>query len=332
MKTTERTFEFNSIFAPFLHDYFLLKKAMGNKGVTLGTNLRLFDRYCIDKGVTELVLSGELVDEWLNFFGKTKPNTRATKISQLKDFAKYFSQKGYEVNWIPKPGYARDGKKYIPYIFSEKEIIQLFDVADALPPNYGNTRFYLLFPVILRVLYCTGARISEVLRLRVSDVNLENGFLYFNDGKFDKSRRIPISDTLLTILKRYYSSNIDYIGIDEDNFFFPNASGEQYSQRTVYDKFREVLWKAGIPHQGKGKGPRIHDLRHTFAVHSLHKILISGRDTYAALTTLMAYLGHSRISSTEYYLRLTSEIYPEILEMTADYSNRIIPKGVKVYE
>ena len=332
MKTTERIFECNSIFAPFLSDYIQLEKALGKKTVVPGTVLRLFDRYCVDKGIHVLVINRELIDGWLASEDNIKPQTRATRISQLKLFSQYFASKGYEVSWSPVPGYATKGSRYIPYIFSEKEISQILYVADSLRPNYGTTRFHAMFPIILRALYCTGMRVSEVLRLRVSDVDLVQGYLYVYDGKFEKSRRIPSSESLLNDLRNYYAANADYIGSCGDNFFFPNAFGEPYSQRTVYDKFREVLWKAGIPHQGKGKGPRVHDFRHTFAVHSLHKSLLKGKDSYAALTTLMAYLGHSRIGSTEYYLRLTSEVYPEILEVTAEYSAQIIPKGDFAYE
>lgn len=332
MQKSERTFEFSSVFAPYLSDYILLKKSMGKKIVVPGTVLRLFDRYCKEKNVSSLGINSELVDGWLTCAGDSKASTRSTKISQLKGFADYLSVKGYEVTWIPKPGYGKNSSRYLPYIFSEKEILQLLTAADELRPNYGKTRFHSMFPVILRVLYCTGMRVSEVLKLKGSDVNLTEGILYVYDGKFEKSRRIPVSQSLLQILNAYYTSNADYIGRFEDNYFFPNALGEQYSQRTVYDKFREVLWKANIPHQGKGKGPRVHDLRHTFAVHSLHKCLTEGKDPYAALTALMVYLGHSRIGSTEYYLRLTEDIYPEIIQMTSEYSNRIIPKEETINE
>lgn len=332
MKQTEMVFEFNSIFAPFLSDYMQLEKSMGRKVVNLGTVLRQFDRYCVNKGISELAIRTELVDDWLTSYSNLKGRTRAVKISQLKKFVQYFATKGYEVSWTPKPGYTKGSPPYLPYIFSEKEIQQILRAADTLRPNYGKTRFHVMFPVILRVLYCTGMRVSEVLRLRVSDVDLTEGFLLVLNGKFEKSRRIPISESLLQTLRAYYEDNVDYIGIAGENYFFPNAVGEQYSQRTIYDKFREVLWKAGIPHQGKGKGPRVHDLRHTFAVHSLQNCLAAGRDSYVGLTTLMTYLGHSRIGSTEYYLRLTSEVYPGIVDMTADYSNYAIPREVLIEE
>ena len=83
--------------------------------------------------------------------------------------------------------------------------------------------------------------------------------------------------------------------------------------------------------QGKGKGPRVHDLRHTFAVHSLQQNIEMGKDIYTSLTGLMVYLGHSKISSTEYYLRLTAEVFPDFLERADSICAKAIP-GVTRYE
>ena len=327
----EPTYKFGSIFADPIEKYLQLRKALGSKITPLGSNLRLFDRYCIEQNITVPAITSELVNNWLTSFPDNKGSSRSQKISVLKGFSAYYAGGGNIVTWVPKPGYTNT-PKYIPYIFTEDEIQRIMKAADSLRKNFGNTRFHIIFPVILRVLYGCGLRVSEALRLRVKDVDLENGFLYIFDGKFEKSRRIPISESLRTVLSRYYDGNLDYIGTAENAFFFPNPSGEQYSQRTVYDKFREVLWNCGIPHQGKGKGPRVHDLRHTFAVRSLHQSLLSGKNNYTALTALMVYLGHSKVSSTEYYLRLTADVYSEIHEKTSAITERIIPKEVLIDE
>lgn len=323
----ERTFEFGSVFADAIENYLQLKKAVGEKPNVPGTVLRLFDRYCMERSVDIPMITSELVNAWLAASPENKKRTRGIKISVLKGFAAYYASIGNPVTWIPHAGYAATEPRYVPYIFSENEIINIIQAADSLRQNYGKTRFHIIFPVILRVLYGSGLRISEALRLRIQDVDLENGSLCIFDGKFEKSRRIPISDSLRLVLERYYETNFDYINSFDDEFFFPNPNGEQYSQRTFYDKFREILWKAGISHRGKGYGPRVHDLRHTFAVRSLHQSIASGTDPYVALTSLMVYLGHSKIRSTEYYLRLTSDIYPEILEKIQTLSDLMIPEG-----
>jgi len=328
----ERKFEFSSVFAPYIESYLRLKLSFGEKITVPGTALRLFDRYCIECDVSNAVLTNELVDGWLVSFENEKASTRSSKVSVLKCFARHMSSMGGDVRWLPRRGYTSHGLRYVPYIFSDNEIQRILKSADSLRINYGKTRFHKIFPVLLRVLYGTGLRVSEALKLKLKNVDLENGTLTIENGKFGKSRLLPISESLRNVLNDYYYQNSDYIGISEDNYFFPNSNGEQYSQRTVYDKFREVLWKSNIPHQGKGKGPRVHDLRHTFAVRSLRQSVQNGKDIYVALTALMVYLGHSKIGSTEYYLRLTADVFPDFLQKSDLVCNIAIPEEVKIDE
>jgi integrase len=186
--------------------------------------------------------------------------------------------------------------------------------------------FHLVFPTVLKVMYCCGLRVSETLMLRVKDVDLNDGSIFVNRSKFENSRRLPVSKSLLYDLRAYHDANRELIGVDEESFFFPNANGERYSQRTVYDKFRTVLWSCEIPHQGRGKGPRVHDLRHTFAVRSLQQSIMAGKDLYVFLPILMSYLGHIKLSSTEYYLRLTAEMFPDFLRRSDTVCAAAIPE------
>lgn len=328
----ERKFEFRSVFAPYIENYLQLKLSFGEKIAVPGTLLRLFDRYCIENNVLDTVLTNKLVDDWLASFENEKASTHSSKISVLRCFSRHMNSLGGIVRWEPKNGYTSHGSKYMPYIFSDNEIQKIFMAADSLRENYGRTRFHKIFPVLLRVLYGAGLRVSEALKLKLKHVDLKNGTLTIENAKFGKSRLLPISESLRSVLNDYYCRNSDYIGISEDNYFFPNPFGERYSQRTVYDKFREVLWKSGIPHRGKGKGPRVHDLRHTFAVRALRQLVQSGKDTYVALTAIMVYLGHSRIGSTEYYLRLTANVFPDFLQKSDLVCGTAIPEEVKIDE
>lgn len=95
---------------------------------------------------------------------------------------------------------------------------------------------------------------------------------------------------------------------------FPAPDGGFYDTSTIYDIFRKCLFDAGIPHRGRGKGPRLHDLRHSFAVHILNKWSSEGKDIYTCLPILRTALGHDRITTTEKYLRLVPEAYMEVTE------------------
>jgi len=97
-----------------------------------------------------------------------------------------------------------------------------------------------------------------------------------------------------------------------DSLFFPGPFRKAYSIGTFYHIFRHGLYESGIPHSGRGKGPRLHDLRHTFAVHCLERWYRQGDDLNARLPLLSAYLGHKKLSYTQRYLRLTPKIFPDI--------------------
>lgn len=330
MIAKKRTFEFDSVFAPQIREYVELRESLGYNFTIASGVLRQFDRHCQSIGCTQTELTNELIDSWIATKGSDSASTRSHRISVLKGFGSYMASQGQTVSWYPIPGYCAGERRnrYIPHIFTADEIRRIFENADLLQKPRGSM-FHIVFPAILRVLYGCGLRVSEALAIRVKDINLNCGLITINNTKFDKSRRIPISGTLKTALTTYALAN--GIGVDEDGLFFPNAKGEMYSQRTVYDKFRTILWRSGIPHQGLGKGPRVHDLRHTFAVHSLQKNIREGKDVYVSLPILASYLGHNGVRSTEYYLRLTAEIYPEFLEKADKLSNMVIPE-VTEYE
>jgi integrase len=154
-------------------------------------------------------------------------------------------------------------------------------------------------------------RVSEAINLKVRDVDLEQGVIRINDAKFDKERLLPIHDALLIQIKQYSKKVLTFVG--NDSPFFPNAQKGHYSPGGIYSMFRERLWAAGISHGGKGNGPRVHDLRHTFAVHCLRRAVFNGDDLSVTLKYLSVYLGHSDTLSTQAYLRLTADMYPDIV-------------------
>ena len=320
------TFEFSSVFAPYIREYIELRESIGSRFRVQSGILRQFDRYCISIEVQEPMLNEQIITKWLLLTQGEAPCTRSSRITTLKLFSNYLVSIGCQASWVPYPGYGSCKDRYIPYIYSEDEIRRILTIAEILPKPRGKSMFHLVFPALLKVMYCCGLRVSETLALRVKDVELDDGFIFVNSSKFENSRRLPISTSLLLDLRAYHDANSELIGVDKESFFFPNADGEQYSQRTVYDKFRTVLWNSEIPHQGRGKGPRVHDLRHTFAVRSLQHSIIAGKDLYVFLPILMSYLGHINLSSTEYYLRLTAEMFPDFLHRSDTVCAAAIPE------
>ena len=154
-------------------------------------------------------------------------------------------------------------------------------------------------PVIFRILYGCGLRVSEVLKLQYRDVNLNDGILTIREAKMDRDRLIPLSDSV----KAACVSCAENIWWERDtDLFFPASDRTMISPMTIYQRFRRYLMKAGISHGGKGNGPRLHDIRHTFAVHVLQKWVAEGADLTAMMPILGVYMGHQGIRSTAHMM------------------------------
>jgi len=161
------------------------------------------------------------------------------------------------------------------------------------------------------------------LQLHVADVDLNQGILTVRQGKFGKDRLVPPALPLVVRLQKYAAH---FRVRPSDAFFFPSEQGGPWSIRTVYRLFRQLLLECGIPHAGRGKGPRVHDVRHTFAVHTLLRWYREGADLDAKLPVLATYLGHQSLSGTQRYLHLTAELFPEIAVRVNAAFGDVIPR------
>lgn len=322
MKPSERKHTYHSVFASEIRDFIALKKSIGYKYCTEASQLKLFDRLCIAESILNVELTQELVSKWITKKEGESPHTQSSRLSVIREFAKYLNRKGFPVTMPPKIKMNVDNMTFTPYIYTHQQIESIIRTADSLDKPKGSSMFHIIFPTIIRVLYGCGLRVSEALNLKNEDVDLELGTITIKHSKNDNSRKLPVSNSLLVSLKSYHEQVTAAFGVQE--YFFPNSKGEMYSQRTVYDKFREVLWLSGISHSKRG--PRVHDFRHTFAVHTLQNWIVDGHDSYVLLPILSTYLGHKNVSNTEKYLRLTAEVYPDILLKCSDINSRIIPE------
>jgi len=183
-------------------------------------------------------------------------------------------------------------------------------------------------PCLLRLLYGTGIRISEALSLMNMDVNINVRYLTLKDTKNGKDRLVPMSDSLVIVCKDYLEqrNKLPIDGLRRENGpFFVSLNGGVCKQGAVHHWFRQVLVLAGINFTGNRKGPRIHDIRHTFACHSFLKLSYEGVDLYCSWPYLSTYLGHQSLESTEQYIRLTSQMYPDLLKDTDGLYVDVLP-------
>lgn len=189
-----------------------------------------------------------------------------------------------------------------------------------------HSNLYKVYPVFFRILYCCGLRLSEVINLKVKDVNLENGILYIYESKNNNTRYVPITEELSNKCKEYYNQVNNQYTTNENYFFFAKDSNIKITKSQARYHFMSILKSANIPYLGKGKGPRVHDLRHTFAVHSFKQFVLAGDDLNVCMPILQTYMGHSAFDATEYYLKLTADMYPDIRKKLENTFGDIIPK------
>jgi integrase len=172
-----------------------------------------------------------------------------------------------------------------------------------------------------------GTRISETLHIEKRDLDLARGTLLLRFTKNDKERIIPVASSIITRSRDYLDRAWQSRGFHGSPFLFPNKEGNAYSNETAYKLFRGALHSAGISHGGRGKGPRLHDLRHTYAVRILNKWVRDGRNLTTALPYLAAYMGHSGLKASERYLRLTVTMFPDLIKAAEASYGWVIPEA-----
>lgn len=315
---------FKGPFAELLQDFIDFKRSMGFKYIKEAEYLKSFSEFSLQFG-PESDLTKEIIDAWcVKRPHEHYQNGTEQRIVCLRQFALYLVSIGHNA-YIPVHVENKKSRKskYVAYVYTHDEINKIIAYSDKIYPHRRST-MHLVMPVLVRLLYSTGIRIMEALRLQIKHLDLINGVLLIESTKFNKDRLIPLSASMLHILKQYCEAM--HAHFLPDDYLFVGISREPYSHHSVYLKFREILLQAGIPHAGRGNGPRVHDLRHTFACHALQNADKRKIDFYASMPFLSTYMGHESMQATSQYLRMTAEIYPEIMDTVEALCSYVIPE------
>lgn len=296
------------------------KRLQGYKYRAEEESLARFIKFVGDFGLSQNRLSKDLVLKYCSKRPHETPRNHTKRVSDLKQFTVYLNENGYPAHI---PTVSKCLSSFTPYIFTHDEISRIFETTDRLKPNkrYNSA---VVYPVLFRMLYGCGLRISEALNLKVEDVDLKKGVLTIKRSKYEKDRLVPMSESLNSVCLRF--SRKIHKNSSRDDYFFKNRDGSRRDKSTVYGRFREILWESGIPYCGRSRGPRLHDLRYGFCCHSLKEISEKGIDLYCALPVLSTYVGHSSVRATEKYLRLTEELYPDTVKRTEDITSYVYPE------
>jgi integrase/recombinase XerD len=295
---------------PQLDRYLSVRRSLGYDLRTEERRLRRFARFADQEGAPHI--DTVLFLRWDASLPDATPSTRSARLSAVRLFAQWLSSID-PAHEVPPRGLLPDrSQRPRPHIYSEAEIASIIAAAKALPSIYGLRG--LTCSTLFGLIAVTGLRISEALALDHDDLDVENGVLRVRRGKLGKERLLPLDPTVVAQLVGYSAERDRLLGSAPDAFFV-TCKGTRLTDCSARYNFAHACQQIGLrAHQHyrrHGRGPRIHDLRHTFAVQTMINWYRTGKDPAREMIRLTTYLGHTDPDNTFWYL----EAVPELLDL-----------------
>ena len=288
--------------------------------------LAKLDCHLVEHDYCKKDLSEEILFTWIRTLsGKSK--TVKEKVLTVRNFAKYLNGTG-GCSFIPDVPKVKSD--YIPYIYSDEELLLLIHHADNLEPKAINSCCkYLsaMIPMILRILYGCGTRLGETMALRRKDVDFKSRTVFLRETKNSKERRIPVHDTLISIMESYCL--VLGIMLSSEAYLFPGRKpGSNLTTRQVQHWFSEILKLADIDQREKKpyeRGASLHCYRHVFVLKSMQQLEAAGHPVDMNDLLLPTYLGHECLLDTDKYMRFSGAQIPDSLEAFETFAAGLIP-------
>jgi integrase len=282
-----------------LADHAALHQALGFKFRTPRILLRNFVTFAEHRG--EHVITTATVREWA--LQAPSPEQRRNRLLAVRRFALslHAEDSRHEVPSADLFGRASRNRR-TPYIYSPGEIRRLIDHAQRLGPD-GSIR-PLTYATMFGLIAATGMRVSEAIAIRLPDVT-DDG-LIIAQTKFKKSRMLPLHPTTRRALDGYLATRLK--AASQSDALFISHQGTPLAYPTVITVFLQIMRSIGLRGAAGSRGPRIHDLRHTFAVRSLERCAHDSRAVARHITALSTYLGHAHVTDTYWYLQSSPEL------------------------
>ncbi len=294
--------------------------------------LAKLDHHLAEHDYRKKDLSEEILFAWIRTLsGKSK--TVKEKVLTVRNFVRYLNGMGGHSFLPDAPKVKSD---YIPYIYSDEELL-LIHYADNLEsrvPKACCAHLPAMIPMILRILYGCGTRVGETMALRRKDIDFKARTIFLRETKYSKERRIPVHDTLISIVERYCLA----LGImlSPEAYLFPGRKpGSHFVKRQVQNWFSELLKLAHIDQREKElyeRGASLHCYRHVFVLKSMQQLEAAGHSVDMNDLLLPTYLGHECLLDTDRYMRFSGAQVPESLDAFEAFSIGLIPEVEVPYE
>lgn len=307
-----------------LDEYLALRRALGFKLLLAGRVLPGFVQFVEDEGAG--YITTELALRWAQEEPDASSVTHSDRLALVRRFAVWRSSADPRTEIPPQGLLPRRYRRPTPYIYSDEEVSKLVSSAATLPSDKGLRG--PTFSTVFGLLAVSGMRIGEAVALDRNDVDFQNGVLTIREGKLGKSRFIPLHVTTRDALQRYSGRRDATVPRATTPAFFVSERGRRISAWAAGDNFVAVSQMIGLrpptADGSRGRGPRLHDLRHRFAVSTLIRWYRSGADVDREIPKLATYLGHNGPAQVYWYLQAV----PELLELAMERCEQVASGGL----
>lgn len=303
---------FHSALAPLLGAYLDFRRALGYTSFSNPHAAKELDGYLLFHAVASVRgLDERRIANWMHSISTQAAATKNAKLRFARGFLDYLVRTGaLPVNPARRIPYLRQ-KAYKPYIYTLQEIHRLLEAARGLQRRYPNRLTGSTMETLVLLVYACGLRLGEAVNLKIEDVDLEQGVLSLWNTKFHKQRLVPFSPAVGQKLRVYLAcANRARLPAGPRDPLFAHPGGK-YNKLSIHARFQLLLARGGLARRKGRGGPRLHDLRHSFAVHRLYKWYQEGHDILNKLPLLSVYMGHVNVENTQVYLTITQALLRE---------------------
>ena len=298
-----------------LTEYVAARRALGTRLEEPAKTLRHFIRFLARRKARFITV--QLALEWSQQSQGVQRATWARKLSMVRQFAQWMSVIEPRHQVPPRRLLDVRHRRNKPHIYSDDEIAQLMTEATQLRSSRGMKA--LTLQTLIGLLASTGLRPGEAAALEIRDVDLQAQVLIIRESKFGKSRQVPIHSSTAAALERYERQRDQIFLRPDSSSFFVSDRGTALDLGTVRRWLCKVSWACGLRKKPQGnrcgRGPRLQDLRHTFATRRLVEWYKAGCNVALQMPKLSTYLGHSSVGCTYWYI----EAVPELLQLATEF-------------
>lgn len=292
--------------------------------------IALFDEYLCKIGHVSKEIPESVIESWIKDVSKDiSKNTVGQHIHHIRQLLHYLVNSGYHC-FVPRTILTHD--TYVPYLYTDEDLEKIFMVSDSMTvfKAIKSRNAEIEMPLILRLLYCCGLRVGEVVNIKVGDVDFERNLILLRVTKRCKQRIIPYDDSMSEIIFRY-CVNMGILN-DSEAYLFPKEDRYSHiSAHSVGNYYKIIRFQAGINNKEyikNGRGACLHCFRHAFAIRSFAKNERNGIKSGESVPFLSTYLGHDSLYETEKYLKYCGNYFEDTLTRFTDFTDGVFPEVI----